>query len=63
MAEKAYVDMSDFILEQDKRQASADGKVCPMNADHGKLGVHGSGTALMCAARGCDHHEGIVRES
>lgn len=63
MPEKAYVDMSDFILKMDRQQSrdSPTARFCPNNPEqHGRLGVHGSGAMLLCGK--CDHHEGIVRD-
>lgn len=63
--QEAFVDMSDFILKMDRKQSrwSPDARFCPMDADHGRLSVHGTGTVLICTAKHCQHHEAIVREA
>lgn len=42
----------DYILAWDKKQNEPKGRVCQKNKEHGKLGVHGSGAALVCGK--CD---------
>jgi hypothetical protein len=57
-----YVDLSDFILKMDRKQASADGKLCPVDPDHGRLQVHGSGAVLMCCNKQCEYHESLSKD-
>lgn len=61
----AFVDLSDFILKMDRAQNrySRDARFCPIDRDHGRLGVHGSGSVLICTAKHCQHHEAIIRET
>ncbi len=39
---------SDLVLKLDKHQMGPDAVVCPRDADHGKMGVHVSGSMLIC---------------
>ena len=41
----------DHILKADIKQSSPDGKVCPVNPDHGRLTMMGNGVALGCFNR------------
>lgn len=42
--------MADRILRLDQIQSSPAGKVCPINPEHGRMGVHGDGGVLLCTA-------------
>lgn len=39
---------ADRILRHDRAQAGPDGVKCPLNPEHGKMGVHRDGNALIC---------------
>lgn len=41
---------SDFILRMDRKQMGPHKELCPVNPDHGAMGVHGSGQTLLCTA-------------
>ena len=41
---------ADRILRLDRQQGGPDGVKCPVNPDHGRMGVHISGDMLMCTA-------------
>lgn len=62
--QQTYVDLSDAILKADRRQSiqNPDAVFCPKDRDHGRLGVHGSGSALICTARGCDSYTPLSRD-
>ncbi len=38
----------DRILRLDKQQSGPDAVLCPINPDHGKMGVHADGNMLLC---------------
>jgi hypothetical protein len=55
-------DLNDLVFLLDKKQNDpATKKVCGNNPDHGGLGVHGSGSAMLCTAKGCDYVEMVSR--
>lgn len=39
---------ADRILRLDKIQSSPQGVVCPINPEHGRMGVHRDGEMLLC---------------
>lgn len=50
--------LADRILRMDRAQSiqSADARFCRVE-EHGRLGVHGSGSLLICTRKHCDHQE------
>lgn len=44
-AERSHADR---ILRLDRQQQGPDAKLCPINPDHGKMGVHRDGDKLCC---------------
>ena len=50
----------DLIHTLDRRQGDPETRiVCPKDADHGALGVHKSGIALVCTK--CGHKQPVSR--
>jgi len=49
---------ADLILRLDRQQSiqNPNAIVCPVDPDHGRLGVHSGGTWLMCGKRMANGH-------